>query len=192
MRDPGDKARLPRASLPRRIGRLIRNVLAIVGLFAIIYHCCFDLSQVVSGSMGPALLGEGDANSDWVLIDKVSYRFREPRRWEIIQCENSEHLQVAKRVVGLPGEKVAIQDRNVVINGRRITPPPLLAGLKYVGCGSVYPGREAECGQGYFVLGDDTRDSYDSRFEGPVAPEAIRGRVWLRVWPPSRIACLAP
>ena len=124
-----------------------------MGLFAIIYSYCFDLSKVVSGSMSPALIGQGDANSDWVLIDKVTYRFRQPRRWEVVQFDNSEHLDVAKRVVGLPGEKVSIQDHDVVINGNRLTPPPSLAELKYIGCAKLYRGREAECGTGYFVLG---------------------------------------
>ena len=50
----------------------------------------------------------------------------------------------------------------------------------------------AECGDGYFVLGDDTRDSQDSRFEGPVERRRIVGRVWLRIWPPRRIGWVNP
>jgi type IV secretory pathway protease TraF len=53
-------------------------------------------------------------------------------------------------------------------------------------------GRSAECGRGYYVLGDYTKDSNDSRYEGPVSPERIIGRPWLRVWPPGRMGFVNP
>ena len=39
-----------------------------------------------------------------------------------------------------------------------------------------------------YVLGDDSKDSADSRYDGPVPPDIVRGRVWLIVWPPERIS----
>jgi signal peptidase I len=171
----------------RWLFRFVRNALAVIGLLAVIYHAGFDLSMIVSGSMAPALRGEGGPDSDWLLTERVSYRFREPRRWEVVQFETTDHMIVAKRVVGLPGESVAIENGRVAINGRIIPLPPDLQHLDYLPLGMLSTGHHAECGDGYFVLGDDSQDSYDSRFEGPIARRTIRGRAWLIVWPRRRL-----
>ena len=53
-------------------------------------------------------------------------------------------------------------------------------------------GKTVACGRGYFVMGDDSRDSEDSRFEGPIVPERILFRARFRVWPRSRIGWVNP
>lgn len=190
--DPAVKPAHKRPRLIRRLFRWIRDCLAVVGLLAIIYVTCFDLSVVVSGSMSPTLRGEGEPGSDWLLCEKVSYRFRNPRRWEIIWMETSDRLKVAKRVVGLPGERVSLRDRQVLIDGQPATVPSGLGFLRYYPFGSLHRGQEAACGDGYFCLGDDSGDSQDSRFEGPVSRNRIHGRAWLIVWPPGRIGFVNP
>jgi signal peptidase I len=195
-RDP-QAASLPqqaprRRSIPRRIGRWLWNALAVTGLIFIIYHACFEVSMVSSGSMAPTLAGEGQPGSDWLLSERVSYWFRNPRRWEVVQFVNPDHLLVAKRVVGLPGETVSLQDHQVTINGQLAPRPHALDAIWYLACGRLHRGKSAPCGDGYFVLGDDTKDSQDSRWEGPVAPTEIRSRVWLRIWPPARIGFVNP
>jgi signal peptidase I len=98
-----------------------------------------------------------------------------------------------KRVVGLPGETVALRDTaTILINGRPIDRPASLQSLKYYSFGAFQAGRTAECGSGYFVLGDDSKDSQDSRYTGPLDLHQIKGRAWLRVWPLSRIGFVNP
>lgn len=193
--EPQASSRAPQASSPsllRRIFGLVRNGLAVIGLFFLIYHAGFEASKVSSGSMAPTLCGEGQPGSDWLLSERVSYWFRKPRRWEVVQFYNPDHLLVAKRVVGLPGETVSIQDQHVAINGQLAPCPPTLDKLWYLACGRLHRGRSAACGDGYFVLGDDTKDAQDSRWDGPVEPATIQSRAWLRIWPPSRIGFVNP
>lgn len=176
-----------RRGFVRGAARLAWNALAAFGLLTVIYLSGFELSIVSSGSMAPTLQGEGGPGSDWVLYERISYRLRAPRRWEVAQYETEDHLTIAKRVVGLPGECVAIVENQAVIDGTRATPPPALAFLHYYPEARASNSRAMPCGAGYLMLGDDSLDSYDSRYEGPVAPGAIRARAWLIVWPPRRM-----
>jgi len=171
---------------------IVRDGLAVIGLIFILYHACFHLSVVSSGSMAPTLRGEGQPGSDWLLSEKVSLWFRKPRRWEVVQFHTQDHLLVAKRIVGLPGESVSLQDKRAAINGTLASCPPSLAAQRYLPYGQLRRGESASCGAGYFVLGDDTKDSVDSRYEGPVTPDRIRGRAWLIVWPPDRMGFVNP
>jgi len=176
----------PRRAWWRRIPRFAERVLAVVGLTMIVYHTCFELSVMVSPSMAPALKGTSRENGDWILTEKVSYRCRPPRRWEVVAFYNLDGIPVMKRVVGLPGETLSIREKWIAVNGKPVDRPAALRGQVYYGYGNLSDGTPVECGQGYFVMGDDSIDSQDSRYEGPVRGERIRGRVWLIVWPFSR------
>ena len=175
-----------RAAL-RWLARFVRNALAVVGLLSIIYHSCFHLSVVVSGSMAPTLQGDDHTPRDRILSERVSWWFREPRRWEVVEFWTPEHMVIAKRVAGLPGEDIAIRDGRVFIDGAPAPVPEALGLLRYMDQGLLSNGTQRNCGEGYFLLGDDSEDSYDSRYEGPVDRKAFNGRVRLIVWPPSRI-----
>jgi signal peptidase I len=182
----------PRRGILRRLFGLVRNGLAVIGLIFILYHTCFDLSVISSGSMSPTLRGEGQPGSDWLLSENVSLWFRNPRRWEVVQFVNSDHLLVAKRVVGLPGESISLQDKHVAINGQLAPCPTSLQAQLYLPYGQLRRGQSATCGEGYFVLGDDSKDSQDSRWDGPIPRSQIRSRAWLIVWPPARIGFVDP
>jgi len=141
---------------------------------------------MTSGSMSPALQGTSYENGDRILVEKVTGWFRAPRRWEIYFLYDAEGTPVAKRIVGLPGEKISIKENGLYVNGVEIHPPERLQSLKYYPLGNLARGGEIECGKDYFVLGDDSKDSYDSRFLGPVKSAQLRGRAWCILWPPSR------
>jgi signal peptidase I len=142
--------------------------------------------------MAPTLQGDGGRGSDWVLSENISYWFRPPRRWEVVSFHNVESFLVAKRVVGLPGESISLDARRALINGTPLPVPASLTFLRYYAWGDLDDGKSVNCGEGYFVLGDDSKDSADSRFDGPVSPSEIRARAWLIVWPPSRIGFVNP
>jgi signal peptidase I len=158
--------------------------LAVVGGLLLVYHLGFDLSVVVSESMAPALRGTSREDGEWVLLEKVSYWLRPPRRWEVVSFIDEEfNIQVMKRVVGLPGETVSLRDDRLHIDGEAVPVPEPLHHLKYMQSGNLRRGRSVPCGDGYYVLGDDTMDSEDSRFTGPIKLSSIRGRAWLVVSP---------
>jgi signal peptidase I len=190
----------PSASQPGSFWRISRwllrqceNCLALIGLFVIIYWLCFDLSTITSPSMGPALQGTNWRNGDRVLTEHVSYWFRHPARWEVVCIRRDNGAKIMKRVVGLPGEKLEIrEDGGILINGSPIDPPADFDCPKYRPIGDMLRGEPVDCGAGYYVLGDDTSDSDDSRYNGPVPLEKISGRAWLIVAPRARIGFVNP
>ncbi len=190
-----DSAKPARSRWPRvkRALRIAERYFAITGILLTLYLACFESSRMISGSMAPTLEGDGKKDSDVVLIEKVSYWFRNPRRWELVAFTTRDHLQVMKRTVGLPGEIIQLErDGTLRVNGDPIAQPASIAGLKYLCFGNLAEGATARCGDGFFMLGDDSADSVDSRFDGPLDRERIRGRPWLIIWPPSRIRFVNP
>ena len=128
--------------------------------------------------------------SDRVIANRLVYRFHAPERGDIIVFNAPARVEAAcnasgtfvKRIVGLPGEQVSMQDGHVLINGVRLREPYLAP---------AYRGRES--GEwprsprgGYFVLGDNRAMSCDSRRWGVVPRESIIGRADIRYWPPNR------
>jgi len=135
-------------------------------------------------------------NGEYLVIDQLSYRFREPKRGEVIVFRYpQDHTEFfIKRVIGLPGEAVRVGDGRVVIssnaypNGAEIDEKEYLSPQIRTG-GQV----EFHLGKGeYFVLGDNRSASSDSRSWGTVASKEIIGRTWVRLWPLSRILLFYP
>lgn len=188
----GPPAVAARLRWTRRFVRLLERGLAVFGLVVILYWCLFDVSCVISGSMAPTLQGTNADNGDWVLTEKVTRWWRSPRRWEVVEFTNEEDLQVMKRVVGLPGETISIRGKEILIDDRPVDRPASLRGLTYYAYGNLGDGRAVKCGSGFFLLGDDSRDSQDSRFEGPIPPSHIHGRAWLILSPSHRMGFVNP
>ena len=134
----------------------------------------------VSGHSMETTLSDGDN----LIVDKISYRFRDPERFEIIvfPFQYEEHTYYIKRIIGLPGETVQVIDGYVYINGEVLDEN---YGLEVMDD----PGIAAEpitLGEGeYFVLGDNRNHSSDSRDPsvGVLHRDDIMGRAWIRIWP---------
>lgn len=134
----------------------------------------------VSGHSMETTLSDGDN----LIVDKISYRFRDPERSEIIvfPFQYEEHTYYIKRIIGLPGETVQVIDGYVYINGEVLDEN---YGLEVMDD----PGIAAEpitLGEDeYFVLGDNRNHSSDSRDPsvGVLHRDDIMGRAWIRIWP---------
>lgn len=134
----------------------------------------------VSGHSMETTLSDGDN----LIVDKISYRFRDPERFEIIvfPFQYEEHTYYIKRIIGLPGETVQVIDGYVYINGEVLDEN---YGLEVMDD----PGIAAEpitLGEDeYFVLGDNRNHSSDSRDPsvGVLHRDDIVGRAWIRIWP---------
>jgi signal peptidase I len=170
----------------RLVFRWVERGLASFGAIVAFYWLTMDVSLVVSPSMSPTLQGNEDSG-DRVVTEKITRWFRKPRRWEVIAFVTDSGEKRMKRVAGLPGESVQmVRPSELLINGQPVDPPPVLD-HKYLRFGNLTDGKPVPCGNGYYVLGDDLKDSDDSRFNGPVSANRIIGRAWLIVWPPNRI-----
>ena len=133
-------------------------------------------------------------NGDNLIVDKLSYRFRDPERFDIIvfPFQYQTNTYYIKRIIGLPGETVQImEDGSIYINGEKmeesygrevIQPETIERAAELIVVG------EDE----YFVMGDNRNNSSDSRTDivGNIKREDIIGKAWLRIWPLSDFGVL--
>lgn len=115
-------------------------------------------------------------NGSYILADKQAYQQNGPQRGDIVILESplsSNSVMLIKRVIGLPGEVVSINQGQVSVNGTRITEPYVSAKATYTGEWKIPEGE-------YFVLGDNRPDSSDSHIWGFVHRKNIRAKaVWI-------------
>ncbi|MFA5020471.1 MAG: signal peptidase I [Patescibacteria group bacterium] len=125
---------------------------------------------------------------EYLIIDEISYRFNQPARGDIVvfKYPKDPKQYFIKRVIGLPGEKIKIQDNNIYVNGAKLNETYLPEAVETIlplrGYGDV-----ALAADEYFLLGDNRNQSLDSRIFGPVKRDLIVGRTWIRGWPFGRI-----
>jgi len=134
----------------------------------------------VSGDSMQATLQDGDN----LIVDKISYRFRDPKRFEIVvfPYRYAEDTYYIKRIIGLPGETVQIIDGYVYINGEQLDEHYGLEVMNNAG-NAAQPIALGE--DEYFVLGDNRNASADSRESnvGTLHRDELIGRAWIRIWP---------
>jgi len=131
---------------------------------------------------------------DYLIIDQLSYRFRQPSRYEVIVFRAPNHLRqyYIKRIIGLPEEAVEIKNGKVAIwdkDGKKVSFREDFLEPSLITSGSLNLVLKSDQ---YFVLGDNRPSSYDSRIWGPLEEKQIVGRVWLRLWPLDRIMAFYP
>lgn len=154
-------------------------VLALVIVLPIRYFL-FQPFVVSGSSMAPNL-----HDGDYLLIDEISYRVREPKRGEIVvfRAPPNPSARYIKRIIGLPGETVELREGEIIISdkeGKRMLGEPYIPnGVKMENQKMTLKEEE------YFVLGDNRSFSSDSRSWGPLAERNIVGRAFFRVLPVS-------
>ena len=154
-------------------------IIIIVGAAYLIVTFVGQRTQV-SGSSMETTLSDGDQ----LIVDKISYRFRDPKRYDIIvfPYQYEPDTYYIKRIIGLPGETIQIIDGYIYIDGEQLD--------EHYGNELMNdPGIAAEpvaLGEDeYFVLGDNRNNSQDSRAVnvGVIHRKDILGRAWIRIWP---------
>ena len=141
----------------------------------------------VSGHSMEATLHDGDN----LIVDKLSYHFREPKRFEIIvfPYRHKENTDYIKRIIGLPGETVQVKDGYVYIDGEKLDENYGLEVMEDAGIAA----EPIELGEDeYFVLGDNRNHSSDSRDPsvGILHRDELIGRAWVRIWPLDSIGVI--
>jgi len=179
---------LPRPRLRHRglAHELVESLLLIIMIYSLI-----DMASVrfyVDGpSMEPAFYSD-----QRVIVSRVSYFLRLPARGEIVVFESPDRPGIdpplIKRVIGLPGETVALRDGQVHIDGRALNEDYLKEACNASRC------RDQEWTLGadeFFVMGDNRNRSRDSRIFGPVNHAHLIGEAIFRYWPPDEWSLLA-
>ena len=174
-------------SAVREVLGWVMYIALIIGLSYLIVNFVGQRTSVSGHSMEPTL-----SDHDNLLVDKISYRFKDPERYDIIvfPYQHGKDIFYIKRIIGLPGETVQVKDGYVYINGELLE-------------SEVYGAEEMEnpmmaetpitLGEDeYFVLGDNRNHSQDSRDPnvGPVHREDIMGRAFVRIYPFDRVGVI--
>lgn len=171
----------------RTIVSWIITIVSAVLIFLLIYSIIISPHHVTGKSMEPNLFED-----QFVFIDKVSYKFRNPKRGEIILlvAENSE--KYLKRIIGISGDEIEIKHGEIYINGELIDENEYLtADVKTDNGTFVPPGVVLTVpDNSVFVLGDNRPESFDSRSYGFIEKEKIIGKAFLRYWPINEISTL--
>ena len=178
---------MARRKKKNRVGSVMREllgwlfyILIIIGLTYLIITYVGQRTRV-SGSSMEKKLSDGDN----LIVDKLSYRFQEPKRFDIVvfPYKYEENTYYIKRIIGLPGDIVQVKDGYTYINGE------LLESDIYGAEVMIEAGTASEpitLGEDeYFVLGDNRNHSLDSRDPsvGILKREDLIGRAWVRIYP---------
>ena len=165
----------------------IIDVIAVMALalFFVIYMC--DTAKMIGNSMSPKL-----NNGESVLINKLAYAISEPERYDVIVFKDDEGKLTIKRIIGLPGEEIKIEDSKIFIknkDGETILEEKYCKDKFEAGYVTDYV--KIPTGE-YFVLGDSRNVSEDSRFlyVGNINEEAIIGKAWIIYAPFNRIGLI--
>lgn len=163
------------------------KIIGIALIVAFVIRTFFVSPIVVDGpSMEPTL-----QDRDQMIVNKFIYRIGDPNRFDIVVFHATDEKDFIKRVIGLPGEHVAVKDNELYINGERVEEDYLEGPV------NIYtndfrledlPGHYERIPEGHvFVLGDNRSNSTDSRSLGVISIDEIVGKASLIYWPLNRI-----
>jgi signal peptidase I len=164
----------------RRVFRETIEILLIAGVLFLVVNLLTARVRVESISMQPNL-NEGE----FVVVNRLAYRWEEPQRGDIIvfRFPGNQEKRYIKRVIGLDGDLISIQEGQVSVNGTILEEPYIAAAPIYEGEWIVEPNK-------VFVLGDNRNNSNDSKNWGTLEEEAIIGKAIFVYWPPTEFGMI--
>lgn len=193
-REKSEKEELVRSKELKWNKVAIRESISLLIYLAVIVLITFLLIHYVGqrtrvkGSSMESTLSDGDN----LIVDKISYRFHDPERFDIIvfPYQYAEKTYYIKRIIGLPGETVQIDDEgNIYINGDILEESYGLEVIKNPGLAAEEITLDED---EYFVLGDNRNNSSDSRAAdvGTINRDNIIGKAWFRIYPFDKIGLI--
>jgi len=166
---------------PSKVWSVLREIIETVLLAAVIWLAVnFATARyVVDGqSMEPNL-----HTGQFLIVSRLAYKFGTPQRGDIIVFDfpGNPSDDYVKRIIGLPGDKVTIENGHVFVNGTMLEEPYLPSDMLTTPAEGLWE----VPGDSYFVMGDNRAHSSDSRSWGMLQYDKIIGKAWISYWPPS-------
>ena len=163
----------------------LQPIVMAFAIFMMVYLLLVQPHKVDGSSMYPNF-----EDKEYILTDKITYRRGNPQRGDVIVFHAPPPFDsdFIKRVIGLPGETVVVENGKVYINGKQL-PENYLPG-SYVTSEKSFlrEGVTYVIPEGYYMaFGDNRGYSSDSREWGPISKKAIVGKAWIRYWPVDKI-----
>lgn len=172
-----EAVKTPKRGVLRTLISIVVCIAIAVGAAFLITHYVANHTTVEGNSMEPCL-----TNGDELIIEKISYLTGKPERFDVVVFKFNEDTNYIKRVIGLPGEEVRIEEGWVYINDKAIFDEHANGVMEDAGTAekTITLGADE-----YFVLGDNRNASKDSRHKdvGAVKRADIIGKAWLRMMP---------
>jgi signal peptidase I len=177
----------------KRLGAFFLDILEVIvfaiAFFLFLYLLVFQPHKIKGSSMDPNF-----KDAEYLLTDKVTYRFNEPKRGDVIvfKAPGLEGEEFIKRIIGLPGEEISLSQSVIYINGKPLT-EGYIGSDKYTGPGAFLDENNTIKipEDNYFVLGDNRPHSSDSRSWGFVPKKDISGKAWFIYWPIDKMGTVA-
>lgn len=164
------------------------TLIVIGAVFAILYLFVAQFHKVSGLSMYPTM-----HDGDFLVTEKVSYRFGNPKRGQIVVLKNprDNSQDFIKRIIAVPGDTLRVENDAVFVNGQKLNETYLPPNTPTHSGAFVLESSDIKAGENqYFVFGDNRNHSSDSREWGPVTKEELVGRAFFRYWPPKSIGSL--
>jgi signal peptidase I len=166
----------PKSRARSALREFIETILFTLLIYFLVRTFLIENYRVVGRSMEPTL-----QDDQFLVVNKLVYRLHEPQRGDIIVFRDPRDgdRKLIKRVIGLPGEALEINNGQVFINERGLQEPYIQAMGQRSRPPIPIPADH------YFVMGDNRNNSSDSRDWGTLPQSEIVGKAWFTYWPPS-------
>lgn len=168
-------------SLGSHLIEFIQTLVIFAAIASAIYLFIAQPHKVSGASMDPNF-----KNGQYIITDKLTYRFHEPKRGEVVVFKNPKDISqdFIKRIIGIPSDRVEVLGGSIFINGKKLNEPFLAEGISTRSGFFLKEGEEVIVEKdNYIVLGDNRSNSSDSREWGFIEKNEIIGRVIIRYWP---------
>ncbi|MFA5025248.1 MAG: signal peptidase I [Candidatus Shapirobacteria bacterium] len=173
-------------SLGNFILEFVQSIVLALSVFVLLYLFVAQPNQVKGSSMEPNF-----TDGEYLLTDKITYQFATPQRGDVVvfkapsteACAEDE-CEYIKRVIGLPGDTVMVQESKVYLNGKLLEQKFLPDDYVTSPGAFCQEGLTVSVPEGqYLVFGDNRGHSRDGREFGPIKKDLILGRAFFKYWP---------